>query len=231
MTNTAGMIWNHALAFQKRYYRLTGQYIGLGTLRKHIAHLRMHTKRYGWWKDLGSQAVQEICQRLDAAYQRFFKKQGGLPRFKKVKKFKSFVLKQAGWELLGEKNQKYSRKGELIHAIGLIKILGRKYKFIKHREMHGTVKTVTIKRDTLDRLWICFAVEEMVAVPDQASAGQIGGFDFGLKTFLTNEQGQKSDSPQFLRRELATLRHLNRNLSRKKEGSNNRKRAHPQGGL
>lgn len=223
--NTAGVIWNHALALQKRYYRLTGKYIKQGDLKSHIAYLRMHTQRYGWWKSLGSQAVQEIIERLDTAYQRFFEKKGGSPRFKKVKKFKSFVLKQAGWELLGEKNHKYNCKGELIHAIGFIKILGRKYKFIKHRAMHGRIKTVTIKRDTLDRLWICFSVEEQVDIPDRASTGQIGGFDFGLKTFLTNEQGQKSDSPQFLRRELATIRKLSRSLSRKKEGSHNRQRA------
>jgi len=90
------MIWNHALALQRRYYRLTGKYISISVLQNHIAYLRMHTQRYGWWKRLGSQAVQEICQRLDTAYQRFFKKQGGLPHFKKVKKYKSFTLKQAG---------------------------------------------------------------------------------------------------------------------------------------
>jgi len=59
--NTAGVIWNHALALQKRYYRLTGKYIALTTLQNHIAYLRMHTRRFGWWKGLGSQAVQEIC--------------------------------------------------------------------------------------------------------------------------------------------------------------------------
>jgi putative transposase len=223
--NTAGMIWNHALALQKRYYRLTGKYISLSVLKHHIAHLRMHTTRYGWWKGLGSQAVQEICERLDKAYQRFFAKQGGLPRFKKVKKFKSFVLKQSGWKSLDDKNPKYNGKGELIHAIGYIQILGRTYKFIKHRKMNGTIKTLTIKRDNLGGLWICFSVEENVNFPDIASTGQIGGFDFGLKTFLTNEQGHQSDSPQFLRTELASLRRLNRSLSRKQAGSRNRQRA------
>jgi putative transposase len=223
--NTAGMIWNHALALQRRYYRLTGKYISLGRLKHHLAHLRMKTKRYAWWQGLGSQAVQEIGERLDAAFIRFFEKKGGFPRFKKVKKFKSFVLKQAGWKLSADRNQKYNRKNELIHAIGNLTILGRKYKFIKHREMHGTIKTVRIKRDTLGRLWICFSVEENVTIPNRAETGKIAGFDFGLKTFLTNEQGRKSDSPQFLRRELAIIRKLNRSLSRKQDGSHNRGRA------
>jgi len=106
-------------------------------------------------------------------------------------------------------------------------------------------------RDTLDRLWICFSVEERVEIPKRASTGQIGGFDFGLKTFLTSEQGCAYESPQFLRQELRTIRKMNRALSRKKVNSHNRQRAkralarahiriadkhedhhyHPQGGL
>jgi len=104
--NVAGMIWNHALTLQKRYYKLTRKYIPLYVMQKHIAKLRMHTTQYAYWKALGSQAVQEILERLDEAYQRFFKKQSGFPRFKKVKKFKSFILKQAGWDLLDKQEGK-----------------------------------------------------------------------------------------------------------------------------
>ena len=56
--NVAGLIWNHALALQRRYYRLTGKYIGLGRIQKHIAKLRMKTQRYAFWQVLGSQAGQ-----------------------------------------------------------------------------------------------------------------------------------------------------------------------------
>ena len=66
--NIAGLIWNHALALQKRYYRLTGKYIKQGDLKNHIAFLRMHTQRFGFWKALGSQAVQDVLERLDDAY-------------------------------------------------------------------------------------------------------------------------------------------------------------------
>jgi putative transposase len=89
----------------------------------------------------------------------------------------------------------------------------------------GIIKTITIKRDTLNRLWVCFTVQETIAVPEEASTGQIGGFDFGLKTFLVDEQGQPYKSPQFLRQELHRIRVLNRELSRKQPGSHNRERA------
>ena len=61
-----------------------------------------NVNRFG--NGLGSQAVQDICQRIEKSYQLFFKynKRGVRPpNFKKVKKYKSFTLKQAGYKLLG----------------------------------------------------------------------------------------------------------------------------------
>ncbi len=206
----AGMIWNHALALSRRYYRLFGNGLSFNALQKHIAKLRRQAPKYRYWQILGSQAVQDVTQRLEQAYKRFFTGQGGFPRFKKVKKYSSFTLKKtAGWKLL-EGNK--------------IRLLGRTYKFVKSREIAGEVKTVTVKRDSLGRLWLCFSVVQHIFIPE-ATTSEIGGFDFGLKTFLTNNDGQTIESPQFFKQSQRNIATLNRELSRKKDGSNNRKRA------
>ncbi len=205
----AGLIWNHSIALQRRYYRLTGKYIALGRLKSHLAKLRMKTRRFAHWKVLGSQAVQAVAERLDLAYQRFFKQQGGRPSFKKVKKYRSFTLKQAGWKLLDANR---------------IQILGKTYKFVKHREIGGTIKTVTLKRDGLNRLWIVFSVVESVSIP-KASTGKIGGFDFGLKTFLTDDEGRSTHSRQFFKQALHEIGKANRTLARKQKDSHRRQTA------
>ncbi len=69
-------------------------------MKRHLAKLRMKTQKYAFWKALGSQPVQEVLERQEKAYERFFNKQDGLPHFRKVKKFRSFTLKQVGWKLL-----------------------------------------------------------------------------------------------------------------------------------
>ena len=212
--DVAGIIWNHALAVQKRYYRLTGKYIGRFRLITHIGKMRS-TERFGYWQLVGSQAVQEVVERLDKAYKRFFaslKEKGiktGPPRFKKVKKYKSFTLKQAGWKLLGGNR---------------IRLNGRNYKFVLSRASNGTIKTVTVKRDNAGRLFVCLSVIEEVTLPVEASTGKIGGFDFGLKTFLTNDKGGAYQSPEFLKANLSEIARLNRQLSRKQKGANNRKK-------
>lgn len=212
----SGIIWNHAIALQRRYYRLTGKYISEYTLSGHLLKLR-RGKRFSFWKMVGSQAVQQLAKRHHQAYQRFFdymagrtQVKSGRPTFKKVKKYKSFTLVQAGWKLLGDNK---------------IRIQGYNYKFSLSRPVDGKIKTVTIKRDNVGRFWICFSVIQNVPEPVMTSTGKIGGFDFGLKTFLTDSEGKQSVSPQIFNAELNEIARLNRNLARKKTGSNNRKKA------
>lgn len=98
---------------------------------KHIAKLR---NKIEYWQLVGSQSVQDICNRIDKAYQLFFKyhKRGVRPpSFCKSKKYKSFTLKQAGYKLLNS-NQ--------------IKIGKYRYKFHKSRDIEGRIKTLTVKR-------------------------------------------------------------------------------------
>ncbi len=213
--DVAGIIWNHCVALQRRYYRLTGKYINRYALQKHIAKLRNRPK-YSYWRLVGSQAVQEIVERLDKAYQRFFAykagkttQKAGRPTFQKVKKYKSFTLKQAGWKLL---------EGNRISIQGVV------YKYSKSREIEGRMKTLTVKRDELGNLWLYFAVENGNN-PQPVTSGNIVGMDFGLKTFLTLSDGTRIENPLFFRQALNEIRHLNRILSRKQRGSHNRRKA------
>jgi putative transposase len=71
-------------------------------MQQYLAKLRRRSPRFSYWQLVGSQSVQELAERQDQAYQRFFAyKRGdgrrhGRPGFKKVKKYSSCTLKQAG---------------------------------------------------------------------------------------------------------------------------------------
>jgi putative transposase len=131
-----------------------------------------------------------------------------------VRKFRSFVLKQAGWKLEAVKADKPYRR---------ITIGKTQYKFVYHRPLNGNIKTISIKRDAAQRLWICFSVIEKITIEDATSAGQIGGFDFGLTTFLTTDAGIKIDAPQFFKQDLPRIKAIQRRVSKKVKGSRNRR--------
>jgi putative transposase len=205
--NAAGVIYNHCIALHKRYYRMWGKHLNCAKLQAHIAKLR---KRNPFWQLVGSQAVQDICQRLEKAYQLFFKhnKKGVKPPgFKKVKKYKSFTLKQAGYKFLGGNR---------------VKIGNRVYQFWKSREIQGTVKTLTIKRTPLGELFMVVVVDSVDEPEVKLETGKIAGFDFGLKTFLSCSDGCAIESPQFLKASVNDIRKASKQHSKKLKGSANR---------
>lgn len=208
--NAAGVIYNHCIALHKRYYRMFKKHLNCAKLQSHIAKRR---KRNPFWQLVGSQAVQDICQRIEKGYQLFFKHHNkGVkpPGFKKVKKYKSFTLKQSGYKFLGGNR---------------VKIGNRVYHYWNSQEIEGIVKTLTIKRSPLGELFMVVVVDQGVEPEIKFETGRTAGFDFGLKTFLTCSDGSKIESPQFLKQSLNAIRKASRQLSRKQKGSANRERA------
>lgn len=205
MINTSCWVWNHCIALQKRYYKLYKKYISVNRLQKHIAKLR---NRNAAWKVLNSQTVQELCQRVDISYQRFFKRLSKRPpKFKKAKNFKSFVLKQSGWSISG-------------NAITINKIT---YKFSKSR-FYGNIKRVVVKRDSIGDVYI-FLMCDMKSVKYKREGDSSVGLDFGLKTYLTYSDGKEKESPLFFKQHQKELKKASQSLSKKQNGSNNRKKA------
>jgi putative transposase len=100
-----------------------------------------------------------------------------------------------------------------------VRIQGREYKYSKSRDIPANVRTVTVKRDNLANLWLCFVVAENISQSNQTMTGNSAGFDFGLETFLTASDGQKIASPLYYRQAMAELKQAQQNLARKVKGS------------
>ena len=211
--NIAGIIYNHCIALHKRYYRLFKKSLNIYKLQKHLTKLKKIGK-FSYFKEVGSQAIQDITQRIDRACKLFFRNlkhkiRTAPPSFKKIRKYKSFTLKQAGWKLLKD---------------NVIEINKQKYKYFKSRDIEGIVKTITIKRDTLGDIYLYFVCEtnENKVL---ARTGKSVGYDFGLKQFLTASDNEDIKAPLFFKQNANDIKKANRILSRKKKTSNHRRLA------
>ena len=98
-------------------------------------------------------------------------------------------------------------------------------KFAKSRNIEGTIKTVTIKRDALGDLYVYFSCLVDPEPIERAMTGNSAGFDFGLRTYLTNNEGQTIGAPQPFKAGLRAIKKANRQLSTKQPGSHNRAKA------
>lgn len=188
MLSEAAFVWNHALALQKRYYSLFGGYADIFRMKKHFAK---HISRCR----LGAQTVQEILERLDASYQRFFTHLAKRPpKFKKGKQFGSFVFKQDGFKLNSN--------------ILIINKIKKHFKFSYSRPYDGKVKNVRVKRLHPGEYRLYIVTDSTPKSYHKTHNGAMVGMDFGLKTFLTLSDGTVIQTPLWFKTNLNKLRKL-----------------------
>jgi len=167
------------------------------------------------YRDVGSQVLQDVIERLDKAYQAFFirVKKGngkvGFPRFKGRDRYDSFTLKQHGWKLEG----KYL----------VIRNIGR-FKLRLSRPIEGEIKTITIRRETTGNWYVCFSCDK-VSEKRLPESDKIIGIDVGIKSFIVDSEGNKVENPQYFRQSERLLRRRQRTLCRRVKVSQGRRKA------
>ena len=210
----------HIMRLSRRYYRLFGKNLSAYRINAHIAKLKKRTKPH--WADLPSQVVQDVVLRYGKSQDAFFqnikdrkagktKRKVGRPKIKPRHKYTSMTFTQAGYTLEGNRIK--------------LNCINTWFSYHQHREIKGVIKTITLKRDRCGDSWICFSCEDVDDSEPKPKTGKSAGFDFGIKTLLTRDEGDTIESPQFLKQSLNTLRSLNKALSRKVKGSGNWYRA------
>jgi len=202
-------IYNQSLDQRIKAYKEKKESISCYAQMTQLPELRKSSAEF---KAVGSQVLQDVIQRLDKAYKSFFQrvKQGngkvGFPRFKSRNRYGSFTLKQAGWKL----------EGRYLY----IKNIGR-FKLFLSRPIEGNIKTVTIRRSSTNEWLVSFSCDN-VPVKEVPASNQEIGIDVGIKHFLVDSQGNSVDNPKYFRQSEKLLKHRQRNLCRKKKGSNGR---------
>ncbi|MBT9164811.1 MAG: hypothetical protein DDT23_00818 [candidate division WS2 bacterium] len=203
------ILYNSCLLDRKNRYEQTGK--GL-TRIKQQGILRVDKKIISSLKEVHSQVLQDVLFRVDRAFQNFFRRvkageKPGYPRFKNEGRYDSFCYPQSGFKI--------TEQGLKLSKIGTLKIK-------LHRQPVGTIKTCVIKRE-IDKWYVCFSVEyEPVKrlIPAQSI-----GIDVGIKSFAVLSDGTVIDNPKHLCKSEQKLISLQRQLSKKKKKSCNRKKA------
>jgi putative transposase len=167
------------------------------------------------YRDIHSQVLQDVLARLDKAFQAFFRRSSegqtpGYPRFQGSNRYSSFTYKQFG-------NGASLDNGFLVLSkIGRIAVRWS-------RPLEGTPKTVTICREA-DGWHVCFSCAD-VPVQPLLFVGQETGIDLGLEAFATLSDGTRIFSPGWYRQAERALKMAHRRVSRRKKGSNRRRKA------
>ncbi len=202
----ARWFWNYALNLCQETYKNTGKGLTRGYIQRLLPVLK---KEYEWLKDPYSQCLQVVALNLSTAYKNFFDQRAMPPKFKSKHGRQSISYPQ---------NVKFDDDYINLPSIGLVHCR-------LHRTFDGTIKTVTVSRNTDGKYFVSVLIEDGQANPESAPVNKAVGIDVGLTHFAITSDGSKFDNPQFFVKRQRNLKRKQQKLSRKKKGSQNRKKA------
>jgi putative transposase len=171
---------------------------------------RLKKNEYGWMYESSKCAPQEALRDLDAAFRSFFEHRAGFPRFKSRKRgVGSFTLTGT---------IKIKLDAVRLPRIGWVRLKERGYLPSRTRVNSATVS------ERAGRWFVAVNVVGEVDVPVPID-GPTVGVDLGIDTLFTVSDGSYVENPRTISRFERKLKHLQSNLSRKRRGSSNRRKA------
>jgi putative transposase len=172
-------------------------------------------------KKVHSQVLQNVTERVELAFQGFFRRvkdhaeDPGYPRFKGYGRYDSFTFTQSGFSIVSVPQTASPDARVRLSKIGSVKM-------VYHRPVKGTVKTCTIRRSSTGKWYVSFSCEGApLRLPETPSPV---GIDVGLKTFATLSNGEEMAHPRFFRKEEKALAKVQRKQSNLAQGSPERRK-------
>ena len=170
-----------------------------------------------WIRETSKCCGQIALRDLQVAFQRFFQKKSGYPKFKKRGQRDSFRL--AGSVFVGSDFVQ-------LPVIGKVRLKEKNYPCLE-----GKIKLsqATVSRQA-DRWYVSFLLKEDVELPAFSSVEDITdndilGVDLGIKELAITSEGETFSNPKAYKSHLQKLQRYQRRVSRQQKGSNNKKKS------
>lgn len=202
-------LYNSAIQERRDAWKINRVSVNYNIQRAQLPEIKESRPEF---KNIYSQILQDVLAKVSKTFDNFFHRllkgeKVGFPRFKGKCFFNSFCYTQSGFKLIGDKLH--------LSKIGNVRLR-------LSREIVGKIKTCTIKRE-IDGWFVIFVCENENLPLEKT--GLSVGIDVGIKTFATLSNGEQIINPHFLLKAEKRLKTAQRNVSRKKKGSSNRKKS------
>jgi len=207
MFGCSRFVWNYFLDLNNKIYLEAKE---KDLKKKHLNYydcankLTFLKKDNDWLKKSNSQSLQQTLKDLDTAYNKFFQKKSGFPNFKSKKNNQSFRIPQ--FFTVKENRSCFPKFKQGI-------------KTIIHREILGNIKFATVSKTKTGKYFVSITTD--YEVKKKRISDNNVGIDLGIKDFAVCSDGKKYN----LKINEKNIKFLHKQISKKKKGSQNRKKA------
>lgn len=213
-------VYNHMLAKKQNAYEVDKTNLSENDLSKYFHRVLRKDEQYAWLKEQNTQVMCQAIKQMDDAYQMFFKHHKGYPKFKSKKDKQSASFSRKAISKLNTFDTKHIT---LIKSLKNLKFRCSELYHKRLQEYKDNIRRATLLKTKSGNyfLSILIDVQEAEYVKFNKTNKQVG-IDLGVKDFVITSDGVVFENKRFFSRSEKKIARLQRQLSRKKKGSNNR---------
>ena len=206
----ARFVYNQALEFRSKSWQQENKSVGYRETSSKLTEWKKEPEK-AFLSEVSSVVLQQSLLNLDTAFRNFFEKRAQYPKFKSRRSRQSVRYATNAFPYRDGRIT-LARQSEPLNI-----------SWSRPLPEDAKIVNLTVSRDTSGRHFVSVLVETEVKPLKKAKAE--AGIDVGIKTLATTSDGEKLENPRPLVRREKRLKKLQRSVSRKVKGSNNRRKA------
>lgn len=213
-------VYNQMLALKQKEYKESKKSLGLKDLSKYFHGTLLKDEQYKWLKEQNTKVMKESIRQMLSAYDRFFKQHNGFPKFKSKKDKKSALFPLGA---ISKRNKFNERKITLTQPLKDIKFRCSDLYFKRLQTYREGIRNATLSKTKSGNYFLSILIE--LPQEEIIRFGQTNehvGIDLGVKDFVITSDGEVFENKHFFKSQEKKIAKLQRQLSKKQKGSNNR---------
>lgn len=213
-------VYNQMLARKQQEYKENNKSLGLTDLSKYFHGELLKDENYTWLKEQNTKVMKQSIRQMLSAYEKFFKQHNGFPKFKSKKDKQSALFPL---EAISKNNKFETRKITLTQPLKDIRFRCSDLYFNRLKQYHDMIRSATLSKTKSGNFFLSILIElpnEDVVKYHQTN--EHVGIDLGVKDFVITSDGEVFENKHFYKSQERKIAKLQRQISKKQKGSNNR---------
>lgn len=216
-------VYNRTLARKQQEYTENKKSLGLTDLSKYFHNELLKDEQYSWLKEENTKIMKQSIRQMLSAYDKFFKQHNGFPKFKSKKDKQSALFPL---EAISKKNTFESKKITLTQPLKDIRFRCSDLNHNRLRQYRDGIRSATLSKTKSGNFFLSILIE----LPNEEVVkfnltDEHVGIDLGVKDFVITSDGEVFENKHFYKSQEQKIAKLQRQLSKKQKGSNNKNKA------
>ena len=216
------VVYNQCLARKIKSYEETKTSENISTLGQFVHHELLKNDNFIWLREQNTKVLKQAVKDMLTAYKNFFEQHTGYPKFKSKHDNKQSCRFELG--AISKRNDYTTYHLSLANIRNVRFRCNNKYAQYLQKH-HDNIRQATLTKLPCGEYYLSILVDGSLTHKGLQDTDKAVGIDLGVKDFVITSDGEVFSNLHFKKSQSDKIKRLQRQLSRKEKGSNNRNKA------